>query len=100
MADTDLFQIVQCSLAELISAGEAFLLQHPLVYGHGTDNAFDESAWLALEACGISPAEPIESYDIPVNAAQLERAKDWFSRRALDKIPVAYITGRSWFAGA
>jgi len=69
------------------------------VYGHGTDNAFDESAWLALEACGISPAVPLESYDIPVTTQQLERAKDWFKERAINKTPVAYITGRAWFAG-
>lgn len=99
MSDTDLLKIKRCTLAQLISAGEAFLLQYPLVYGHGTDNAFDESAWLALEACGISPAVPLESYDIPVTTQQLERAKDWFKERAINKTPVAYITGRAWFAG-
>ncbi len=99
MSDTGLLHLKQCTLAELISAGEEYLLQHQLVYGHGTDNAFDESAWLALEVCGISPAAPLESYEIAVSDAQLKRAQTWFQKRALDKTPVAYLTGRAWFAG-
>jgi len=99
MATVRLHNIEQCSLAELIRAGQVYLSGYPLVYGHGTDNAFDESAWLALEACGISPAEPLESYDIPVSSDQLQRAKEWFTKRAVDKIPTAYLTGRAWFAG-
>ena len=99
MPDSDLLQLKHCTLAELISAGEQYLLEYPLVYGHGTDNAFDEAAWLALEACGISPAEPLSSYELPVNEIQLKRAKDWFQKRAINKTPVAYLTGRGWFAG-
>lgn len=99
MSDTGLFELKQCTLAELISAGEKYLLKHPLVYGHGTDNAFDESAWLALEACELSPVEPIQSDEVSVGDDHLERAKRWFKKRAIDKVPVAYLTGRAWFAG-
>jgi len=99
MSDNDLFGLPQYTVAELIEAGEAYLAGYPLVYGHGTDNAFDESAWLVLEACGISPAEPLQSYDIPVSSQQLLQAREWFRKRAEDKIPTAYLTGRGWFAG-
>ena len=99
MSEVQLHNLTQCTLAELIRAGEAYLSGYQLVYGHGTDNAFDEAAWLALEACGISPAEPLESYDIPVLSEQLLCAKEWFIKRAVDKVPVAYLTGRAWFAG-
>lgn len=99
MSEVALYDLQQCTLAELIRAGELYLSGYPLVYGHGTDNAFDEAAWLALEACDISPAEPLESYEVPVTKAQLERAKIWFRKRAVDKIPTAYLTGRAWFAG-
>ncbi len=95
----DLFTLKECTLAELITAGEAYLLEHPLVYGHGTDNAFDEAAWLALEACGISPIDPLDSYEIAVDQPHLQQAQQWFRRRAVDKVPVAYLTGRAWFAG-
>jgi len=99
MSEVQLHNLTDCTLAELIRSGEAYLSGYPLVYGHGTDNAFDEAAWLALEACGISPAEPLESYEIPVASEQLKRAKEWFTKRAVEKIPTAYLTGRAWFAG-
>ena len=99
MSNAGLLELTQCTLAELINAGAEYLLQHQLSFGHGTDNAFDESAWLSLEACGISPVEPLKSYDIGVSHAQLMLAKDWFEKRAVEKIPVAYLTGRAWFAG-
>lgn len=94
-----LMDLRHCTLAQLIVAGSEYLDQHEIVYGHGTDNASDESAWLVLEACGISPAIPLDDYEIPVTVDQLAQAKDWFKKRAIDNIPVAYLTGRSWFAG-
>jgi len=97
--NTALFALENCTLAALIESGAEYLDSSDLVYGHGTDNPLDESAWLALEACGLSPAEPLESYEIPVTAAQLQQAQRWFRLRAGQQIPVAYITGRSWFAG-
>ncbi len=99
MAQHALFQIQQCSLARLIDAGASYLEQSDLVYGHGTDNPGDESAWLALEACGLSPVEPLDDYEIPVNRGHLARAKCWYRRRVEQREPVAYIVGRAWFAG-
>ena len=94
-----LLDLENCTLAQLIEAGRDYLESHNLVYGHGTDNALDESAWLAMEACGYSPAQPLDDYQVAVNNGHLARAKDWFKKRALENIPTAYITGRSWFAG-
>jgi len=87
------------TLAELIEAGHQYLSGFDLVYGHGTDNAFDEAAWLALEACDRSPVEPLADYSVPVTQQQLTRARQWFCKRAQQNIPAAYLTGRSWFAG-
>jgi ribosomal protein L3 glutamine methyltransferase len=99
MSEHALFRLQQCTLAELIEAGSDYLAQSSLVYGHGTDNPHDESAWLALEACGYSPAEPLDDYFAAVNRGHLERAKTWYRQRVVEHTPVAYITGRSWFAG-
>ena len=99
MSEHALFKLQQCRLAELIEVGADYLAQSSLVYGHGTDNPHDESAWLALEACGYSPAEPRDDYFVIVNRGHLERAKAWYRQRAVEHVPVAYITGRSWFAG-
>ena len=94
-----LYDTTPATLEALIYSGQAWLEHHNLTYSHGTDNALDEAAWLALEACDMSPVEPLDDYRISISAAQLEKARDWFRRRAKEKIPVAYLTGRSWFAG-
>ena len=94
-----LFDLQDCTLEQLIVAGGNYLQAHPLVYGHGTDNPMDESAWIAIEACGLSPADPLEDYSIAVSDDQLHRAQQWFRARAEQHTPVAYLTGRSWFAG-
>jgi len=97
MPQADPFPNRPNTLSELIDAGEDYLVQHNLVYGHGTDNAYDEAAWLAIEACGQSPVGDVQ--DIAVTDAQIEIARAWFTKRAVQKIPVAYLTGRGWFAG-
>lgn len=94
-----LFELRDCTLEQLIVAGGHYLQAHPLVYGHGTDNPMDESAWIAIEACDLSPADPLDDYSVPVTASQLQRAQAWYQARAEHHTPVAYLTGRSWFAG-
>lgn len=99
MAQHALLRIEHCTLGELINLGADYLEHSGLVFGHGTDNPMDEAAWLALEACGLSPVEPVDNFDELVNKGHLARAKNWFCRRAEQREPVAYITGRAWFAG-
>lgn len=99
MSAQALFELQNCTLEQLIVAGGDYLQSHPLVYGHGTDNPMDESAWIAIEACGLSPADPLEDYSLSVTTKQLQRAQQWYQARAEKHTPVAYLTGRSWFAG-
>ena len=47
----------------------------------------------------MSPAEPLEDYSTGVTIDQLQRAQQWYRARAEQHTPVAYLTGRSWFAG-
>jgi len=97
-ADHPLFAADPRTLAELIRGGAAWLETHELCFGHGTDNALDESAWIALEACGLSPLHQPD-YSMSVSAESLLRARQWYRRRVEERIPVPYLTGRCWFAG-
>ena len=49
------------TLIDLITAQSARLKQAGVCFGHGTTNAFDESAWLVLWALGM-PLESLEQH--------------------------------------
>lgn len=84
-----------------IQLAAEYLLSHDLEYGHGTLEAVDDARWLVLEAVGLSPVEnlPAESFKRTLDTASLQRIEDFLRRRAIERIPAAYIVGRTWFAG-
>lgn len=68
-------------------------------YGHGTDNPWDEAVALTLHALNL----PI-NVDADVKASRLttherKRVVELVKRRIDEKIPAAYLTNQSWFAG-
>jgi len=69
-----------------------------LAYGHGTDNALDEASWLVSHALGRSPAEPPD-YAHVLSLSEHEAVRAVVERRILERMPAAYLTGRTWFAG-
>ena len=70
-----------------------------LSYGHGTDNAVDEAAALVFHAAGWAhdAAPAAYRWALP-RAARLELAR-LVERRIRERIPAAYLTGVTWFAG-
>ncbi len=86
------------TVEQAIRKGAAYLENFELAYAHGTDNAMDEAAWLVLEAAGQSPVEKPD-YRRKLSADERSRALKFLQRRALQREPAAYITGRTWFAG-
>jgi ribosomal protein L3 glutamine methyltransferase len=83
----------------LIEQGAARLARARVCFGHGTDNALDEAAALVLHALG--PRRPPERapYARRVSAREAERARELIERRIRERIPSAYLTGQTWFAG-
>lgn len=84
-----------------IQSATAYLAGHDLGYGHGTLDALDDASWLVLEATGISPLAPLEPAQLArrLDSAELDKIEGWLHKRAMQRIPVAYIVGRTWFAG-
>jgi len=85
-------------LQTAIAAAVTYLQSFDLGYGHGTSDAVDDAAWLVLEAAGLSPLEEPD-YSTSLPPAVIEQAEDYLQQRALQRIPSAYIVGRTWFAG-
>jgi ribosomal protein L3 glutamine methyltransferase len=71
----------------------------PLVYGHGTDDPWDEAAALVFHAAGWSHAAAPAAYGWTMPRAARHLLARLVERRVRERIPSAYLTGRTWFAG-
>ena len=84
------------TLIELITAQSARLKQAGVCFGHGTTNAFDESAWLVLWALGM-PLESLEQHARrQLDDAEQNRAQALVTRRIESRQPAAYLTHEAW----
>lgn len=70
-----------------------------LCYGHGTDNAYDEAAALVFHAGGFAHEDAAALYPTPLPAAAAAPLAALLERRVKERLPSAYLTGRTWFAG-
>ena len=69
-----------------------------LAFGHGTDNAWDESAWLVLHTLGL-PVNEHADLTLKLDERQLASARKLIDERIRSRKPAAYLTGTAWFAG-
>ncbi len=70
-----------------------------LRYGHGTDNALDEAAWLVFSTLGLSHDNASSAYARPVSESESELVVSRAARRISERLPLAYILNEAWFAG-
>ncbi|MFN4263606.1 MAG: 50S ribosomal protein L3 N(5)-glutamine methyltransferase [Thioalkalivibrionaceae bacterium] len=70
-----------------------------LFFGHGTDNAFDEAAWLVLHALSMPLDLPETWWDCRVTRAEAGRIRALIEAREHSREPAAYLTGEALFAG-
>ncbi len=83
----------------LIEAGAQQLTDAGVAFGHGTDNAFDEAAWLVLWQLRM-PLDDLGSVaNRPVAAADARRAASLLRTRIETRRPAAYLTREAWLQG-
>jgi ribosomal protein L3 glutamine methyltransferase len=87
------------SVGELLDWAAARLAKARLHYGHGTDNPRDDAAALVFHALGLAHESAPASYAWPVSRPGAARAAALVERRIRERLPSAYLTGVSWFAG-
>ena len=81
------------TLRELIRRTEQRLRSARLHYGHGTDNARDEAAFLVLRGLGL----PFDA-DL-AQAADTEKVEPLVRRRIEERTPAAYLLREAWLSG-
>ena len=87
------------SLRDLIHFGAAGFEKASLYYGHGTDNALDEAAYLAFFALNEEPDYSDEKLDTSVSNDEISTVNELFQKRIETRKPAAYLTNEAWFAG-
>ena len=87
------------TVGRLIERGARRLARARVFFGHGTDNAFDESAALVLHALELPHDAGPALYRRRVSAAAAARTAALLTRRIRERMPAAYLTGVSGFAG-
>jgi ribosomal protein L3 glutamine methyltransferase len=83
----------------LLDRATSRLAKARLHYGHGTDNPRDDAAALVFHALGLAHESAPRSYRLPVSAQDGSRVDALVERRIRERLPSAYLTGVSWFAG-
>ena len=83
-------------LIALITAQAARLKQAGVSFGHGTANAFDEAAWLALWSLGLDMGALEFQAQRELTAAEIDKAEALVGQRIASRRPAAYLTNEAW----
>ncbi len=70
-----------------------------LVFGHGSDNAWDEAAYLLLHALHLPPDTLEPFLDARLLERERQRCVDLIHERVNTRKPAAYLTGEAWLQG-
>jgi len=84
---------------DLIRWGMSRFHEAGLFYGHGTDNALDEAAFLVLHGLGMPHDLPEPYLDTRTTQAERRAVLKLLQRRIDERIPAPYLTREAWFAG-
>ena len=87
------------TLRDFILGAEQRFRQAKLYFGHGTDNARDEAAWLASSALAIPFGELDAHAERTLTEPELETLSELAETRISTRKPLAYLLHEAWFAG-
>lgn len=87
------------TILDFIRWGASRFAAEGLFFGHGTDNALDESANLVLHALNLQHDLPDAYLQARLTPEEKARVLDLFQRRMDERLPAAYLTGEAIFAG-
>jgi ribosomal protein L3 glutamine methyltransferase len=86
------------SITDFIRWGASRFSEANLFFGHGTDNALDESAALVLGALHLPPDLPDSWFSSRLTEDEREAVITLIQRRVRERKPLPYLLGEAWFA--
>jgi ribosomal protein L3 glutamine methyltransferase len=91
------------NIGQLIDDGAKALQAAGVCFGHGTTNAYDESAWLVLWRLGLPLDTALDGPDgaaqRAVDAEAAQQVQALVRQRIASRKPAAYLTGEAWLQG-
>ncbi|HEX8964297.1 MAG TPA: 50S ribosomal protein L3 N(5)-glutamine methyltransferase [Rhodocyclaceae bacterium] len=93
---------VDSILAELLTVrdwlrwGVSRFNEARLFFGHGTENAYDEAAWLILHALHLPPDRLEPFLDARLAHAERLAILNLLQQRIAKRVPAAYLTHEAW----
>ena len=87
------------TLLDLITQSARQLEVAGVAFGHGTENAFDEAAWLVLWRLGL-PLDALDEHaERELTEAEAASVAALVGERITTRKPAAYLTGEAWLQG-
>lgn len=70
-----------------------------IFFGHGSDNAYDEAAYLILHTLHLPPDRLDPFFDAALTPQELRSVLDILEQRVKKRVPASYLTHEAWLAG-
>ena len=84
------------TLRDLMRFSVSQFNQAKLVFGHGTDNAWDEAAYLLLHSLHL-PLDRLDPFmDARITSEERKVALEIIRRRIEERLPASYLTNEAW----
>ncbi len=87
------------TILDFIRWGGSLFNSENIYYGHGTDNALDEAAYLVLRTLHLPPDTHSIYFSANLTVEEKKTVIDILLRRVNERIPAAYLINEAWFAG-
>ena len=87
------------SVRDFVRWGGSRLREAGLCYGHGYEDAVDESVALVLHVLHLDSELPPELWGARLTRRERSDVLRLVGRRVLERVPTAYLLGHAWFSG-
>lgn len=87
------------TLADFLYWAEQLFSTHKVMFGHGTDNAWDEAVALARHVLNLRPDVDKSILSRKLSSDETTKLTELALRRVNEHIPVPYLINEAWFCG-
>lgn len=87
------------TLGDFVEYAAHTFAESDIAFGHGTDNADDEAAFMVLEGLGLPIHDLAPYWDMAPDPAQRARLEELIAARIETRKPASYLLGKAYIQG-